>query len=100
MKVRHLLNFWLIKEPYFAFLSFYLNRNEEEMCRSVTSLFVMRVSTIWENEPDELLDYNSEFFLGFVRIMINGGLWAECIFLLEIALCRIFIFFFELFKNI
>jgi hypothetical protein len=71
-------------------LSFYINHNQEEQARQVVNLFLIRIRIVWEQEPNELVEYGSNFWLNFVRNMINGALWEESLFLLEIALSKDF----------
>ena len=70
-------------------MSFYINHNQEQKSRKVVSLFVNRVNVIWEQEPNELVEYGANFWLNFLRNMVNGALWEDCLFLLEIALSKI-----------
>ena len=84
------LEFLTKLESYFSLLCFFINLNQEEKSRKVVSMFLERVKVVWEQEPNELVEYGANFWLNFVRNMINGALWNDSLFLLEIALSNIF----------
>ena len=69
-------------------LSFYINHNQEQTARKVVSLFLARVRLLWEQQPNELVEYGADFWLGFLRNMVNGAMWDDCLFLLEVALSK------------
>jgi tetratricopeptide (TPR) repeat protein len=76
----------LFLEPYQIFLTIYYNTFNEEECRNLVKKFVEKLEYIEENCDEELANYEIDFFIFFVRLMIEGALWEDSIYILEIAL--------------
>ena len=77
-------NFYL--EPHQHFVTIYYNSLKEKDCRAEIAKLLEKVRYIEEKCDEEFASYEISFFIFFIRLMIEGAMWEDSIYLLEIAL--------------
>lgn len=73
-------------EPHQHFVTIYYNSLKERECRAEIKRFLEKLRLISGVCDEEFSFYEVGFFVFFVRLMIEGAMWEEAIFVLEIAL--------------
>jgi len=58
----------------------------EKECRETLTIIVKKIREYDEKNDSELLEYNEEFLLPLVRMMVEGGIWEDAIYLSEFAI--------------
>jgi tetratricopeptide (TPR) repeat protein len=73
-------------EPYYQYAFFYFNLGLEKECRETLTVLVSRLKDLETKEDPELQEYNTDFLLPLVRMMVEGAIWDDGVFLCDIAL--------------
>lgn len=72
-------------EAYKQLILFYFNTQNEMECRKAISVFAEKVKEMENNHPEDLAETDVTLFKAIVRIMIEGEIWEEGAYLMEIA---------------
>jgi len=70
-------------EPYYQYSFFYFNLTLEKECRETLKVMVKKLKEYDDNSDDELHEYNEEFLLPVVRMMVEGCIWEDALYLCD-----------------
>jgi len=70
-------------EPYYQYAFFYFNLALEKECRDTIQVLVNKLKAYESEEDQELHEYNEEFLLPIVRMMVEGAIWEDAIYLCD-----------------
>jgi tetratricopeptide (TPR) repeat protein len=73
-------------EAYSQLALYYFNIQDEMSCRKTLAELVAKVKEMEDQGNDDLGDYGPQFFVPIVRMMIEGEIWDDGIYLMEIGL--------------
>jgi tetratricopeptide (TPR) repeat protein len=73
-------------EAYSQLALYYFNIQDEMSCRKTLADLVAKVKEMEDQGNDDLSDYGPQFFVPIVRMMIEGEIWEDGIYLMEIGL--------------
>lgn len=73
-------------EAYSQLALYYFNIQDEMSCRKTLAELVAKVKEMEEQGNGDLSDYGPQFFVPIVRMMIEGEIWDDGIYLMEIGL--------------
>lgn len=72
-------------EPCYQRCFLYFNIADEKSCRKEIAKFVEGVRAIEKANDEDLLDYPAVMLVAIVRMMIEGAIWEDGVYLAEIA---------------
>jgi tetratricopeptide (TPR) repeat protein len=73
-------------EAYSQLSLYYFNVQDEASCRKTLSELVARVHELEDKTDSDLSEYGPGFFISIVRMMIEGEIWEDGIYLMEVGL--------------
>jgi len=73
-------------EPYYQYSFFYFNLALEKECRETLAILVKKLKEYEGKNDKELSEYNEEFLLPIVRMMVEGCMWEEALYLCDLAI--------------
>lgn len=72
-------------EPCYQRCFLYFNVADEQSCRSEIARFVEGIKAVEKENDEDLLDYPAVMLVSIVRMMIEGAIWEDGVYLAEIA---------------